>query len=114
MPDSGDTVTDGKTRSTSYVRDQLANERTFLAWLRTAVAMMGFGVVIVKLRYLVPQAPHAQGPLNALHLGLLFAVVGFAMVPFALWHFFATRRSIDDDNYGPQAASTVISVSRLC
>ena len=28
------------------IRDHLANERTFLAWLRTGMAMMGFGVVI--------------------------------------------------------------------
>ena len=31
------------------IRDHLANERTYLAWLRTGMAMMGFGVVIAKL-----------------------------------------------------------------
>lgn len=32
-------------------RDHLANERTYLAWIRTAVSLMGFGVLIVKLRF---------------------------------------------------------------
>ena len=29
-------------------REHLANERTFLAWIRTGIALMGFGFVIVK------------------------------------------------------------------
>jgi putative membrane protein len=29
-------------------REQMANERTFLAWIRTSIALMGFGFVIVK------------------------------------------------------------------
>lgn len=28
--------------------DHLANERTFLAWIRTAIAIMAFGFVVVK------------------------------------------------------------------
>jgi len=28
-------------------REHLANERTFLAWIRTSIALMGFGFVIV-------------------------------------------------------------------
>jgi len=29
-------------------REHLANERTFLSWIRTSIALMGFGFVIVK------------------------------------------------------------------
>lgn len=29
-------------------REHLANERTFLAWIRTSIALMSFGFVIVK------------------------------------------------------------------
>jgi len=29
-------------------REHQANERTFLAWIRTSIALMGFGFVIVK------------------------------------------------------------------
>lgn len=30
------------------VADHLANERTFLAWIRTSIGIMGFGFVVVK------------------------------------------------------------------
>lgn len=33
----------------SHARDHLANERTFLAWLRTALAFIGLGVLVAKL-----------------------------------------------------------------
>jgi len=95
-------------RSQSYARDHLANERTFLAWLRTAVSMMGFGILIVKLRYMVPHMPVTPGPFDAQRLGMLFALAGCAMMPFALCHYFATRRAIDDDNYTPAGAGIVV------
>ena len=31
------------------LQNRLANERTLLAWLRTAVALMGFGVMVARL-----------------------------------------------------------------
>ncbi len=39
-----------KQANSSRTREHLANERTYLAWIRIAIAMMGFGVVIVRLR----------------------------------------------------------------
>jgi putative membrane protein len=30
------------------LRDRLANERTLLSWLRTAIALMGFGLVVAR------------------------------------------------------------------
>lgn len=35
--------------------DHLANERTFLAWVRTAIAIMAFGFVVVKFSLFVTQ-----------------------------------------------------------
>ena len=58
----------------SRVRDHLANERTYLAWMRTAVALMGFGVVILRLRYLIPPQMPRTG--QGWKLGLLFALIG--------------------------------------
>jgi putative membrane protein len=34
-------------------RDHAANERTFLAWVRTGIAVIAFGVVIEKLNLFV-------------------------------------------------------------
>ncbi|HTB23917.1 MAG TPA: DUF202 domain-containing protein [Puia sp.] len=37
------------------ISDHLANERTFLAWIRTSVGLMGFGFVVVKFSIFVKQ-----------------------------------------------------------
>ena len=80
-------------------RDHLANERTYLAWMRTAVALMGFGVVIVRLRYLLP--PQLQGHGHGWELGLLFNLVGLAVVLLATRHYFWVRHAIDSETYEP-------------
>ncbi|TDH28055.1 DUF202 domain-containing protein [Segetibacter sp. 3557_3] len=41
--------------------DYLANERTFLAWIRTSIALMGFGFVIVKFAVFIRQVGYAIG-----------------------------------------------------
>jgi putative membrane protein len=83
----------------SRVRDHLANERTYLAWMRTAIAMMGFGVVIVRLRHLQP--PLVPHPGTGWKLGLLFSVVGLVTVLLSTWHYFSVRDAIDEDTYEP-------------
>jgi len=51
----------------STARDHLANERTFLAWVRTALAVVGLGVLLGKLVETE---------------GLLAEIIGLAMVGF--------------------------------
>ena len=35
--------------------DHLANERTFLAWMRTSIGIMAFGFVVVKFSLFIKQ-----------------------------------------------------------
>ena len=86
-------------RNDARVREHLANERTYLAWIRTAIAMMGFGVVIVRLRSLHP--PLLPHPGTGWKLGLLFSWVGLLTVLLSTQHYFAVRRDIDEDTYEP-------------
>lgn len=77
------------------VRDHLANERTYLAWLRTGVAAMGLGVVIAKLRYLLgSNYPEAAGAVRAANIGLVFALVGVATIVLSAIIFLETRKEI--------------------
>jgi putative membrane protein len=61
----------------------MAAERTFLAWIRTAVALMAFGFVIARfgviLEGLGPQGV-ADAPDGALSLGLGLALIGVGVV----------------------------------
>ena len=85
--------------NSSRIRDHLANERTYLAWMRTAVALMGFGVVILRLRaFHFPSVPR---PGFGWKLGLIFAGVGLLTVLFSTLQYFAVRRDIEEDTYEP-------------
>lgn len=46
---------DGQPTKRANATDHLANERTFLAWVRTAIAIMAFGFVVVKFSLFVKQ-----------------------------------------------------------
>ncbi|WP_017653593.1 YidH family protein [Fortiea contorta] len=83
----------------SRVRDHLANERTYLAWMRTAIALLGFGVVIVRLRAF--QAPLVPHPGTGWKLGLVFSLVGLITVWLSTAHYFTVRRDIEEDTYEP-------------
>lgn len=51
---------DGKQNSTSPSH-HLANERTILTWIRTSIALMGFGFVVVKFSLFIRQLTVAPG-----------------------------------------------------
>jgi len=89
--------------------DHAANERTFLAWVRTAIAVMAFGFVIEKfdlfLQAVAPQtalkqiAPHGQKFANA--AGLAFIGIGVAMIVIAGIRFVWTAKAIDANETVP-------------
>jgi putative membrane protein len=89
--------------------DHAANERTFLAWVRTAIAVMAFGFVIERfdlfLQIAAPQialkqaAPHGQRFANA--AGLAFIGIGVAMIVIAGLRFVGTAKAIDRDDTVP-------------
>ncbi len=90
------------------IRDHLANERTYLSWMRSAIALMGFGVLIVRIRLLRPPlAP--QPPSNGWKLGLAFSIVGLLTVMLSTLHYFAIRDHIEEDTYEPPDRWVILS-----
>ena len=91
--------------------DHAANERTFLAWVRTAIAVMAFGFVIEKfdlfLRAVASQtvlekiAPHGQKFANA--AGLAFIAIGVVMIAIAGARFVWTAKAIESEEAVPSS-----------
>ena len=86
-------------------RDYLANERTFLAWVRTSIALMGFGVVIAKLRFLtadtvgIAHASSLPPGTRSTWLGIAFAAVGLLTLLFSAVHYEQARRALETGKY---------------
>jgi putative membrane protein len=63
--------------------DHLANERTFLAWIRTSIALMGLGFVIVKFALFLRQMAFILGDKNPAPPSKGYsAEIGVSMVAF--------------------------------
>ena len=82
--------------------EHLANERTFLAWFRTAISLLGFGILIAKLRFLEGGTGlgYSAG-VRSTRLGLAFAVGGLLTLVLSAWQYSRTQRMIDSGNYKP-------------
>jgi putative membrane protein len=89
--------------------DHAANERTFLAWVRTAIAVMAFGFVIERFDlFLSIAAPRAALPTIAPHnqafanvAGLAFIAIGIITIVIAGFRFVTTAKAIETDETMP-------------
>jgi len=82
--------------------DHAANERTFLAWVRTAIAVMAFGFLIERfdlfLRFATPdlaKSPIAHREWFANAAGIAFLLLGIGMIAIAAWRYFRIGKQID-------------------
>jgi putative membrane protein len=85
--------------------DHAANERTFLAWVRTAIAIMAFGFLVEKFDlFLELAAPSLVGRTISLPgqrfgnlAGLALIFLGTAIVAIAAIRFLLTAKAIDSE-----------------
>jgi putative membrane protein len=59
-----------ETGERASLSDYLAAERTLLAWIRTGIAMMGFGFVVARFGLFLQQLQIVRGTAPAQHFGL--------------------------------------------
>jgi putative membrane protein len=84
------------TRPESAVRDHLANERTLLAWQRTALGAVAIGFLVDRFAL---QSP-GDATLGTL-LGLALIAMGGALSLVGASRYVRTARQIDADAYRP-------------
>lgn len=90
-------------------REHQANERTFLAWLRTSIGLIGFGFAIARfglflrqLQSTVTQNPPRYHPLfSSENLGVSLVIIGIVTIALAVWRYNQVFWQIERGNYRP-------------
>lgn len=92
-------------------RDHLANERTFLAWIRTNLGIMAFGFVVEKFSFFIQElasflgregesvtTPSTLQGYSSI-FGITLVAIGALLSVFAFLRYKKTEKQIDADNY---------------
>lgn len=92
--------------------NHLANERTFLAWIRTSFSIIIFGFVVarfsVALREFFLLQHHAiTGSDDSLNIGISFMIVGIFFSISALIRYQLTMRHIESATFRPTNIITI-------
>src|ERR1039458_7821646 len=105
------------TANPNRARDHLANERTFLAWVRTGIATIVFGFAIGRFSIALREFMKVQGyksvtPGFTTWLGIISAVGGVLLILAGLSRYRKTRVQLDSNTFEP-AGSVIDLVSYL-
>ena len=101
-------------RTSKRVSDHLANERTFLAWIRTGIAIMGFGFVVARFGLAIRELALKNPSYVILSLpfssfvGVILVILGVAITIAALITFIQVRNAIDHEEFHPQLSFSVL------
>jgi putative membrane protein len=90
----------------AWVRTRLALERTMMSWLRTAVALIGFGFAIVRFFKRLQQMPGvapAYRPLASKYLGLALISCGILALVVSVWQYRWIARYLRGGSFVPIA-----------
>ena len=95
-------------------RTHMANERTFLAWIRTSIGIMAFGFVIEK--FIVPLIKHDMVNFYGIFekhkfiafMGVFLVLLGAASGLLATFRYLRTEKEIIEDTYHPSIIADIL------
>ena len=90
-------------------REHQANERTFLAWMRTSIALIGFGFAIARfglfLHELQSRLNEKDMPthsfISSQSLGIGLVIIGIIVIILAVWRYNQVFWQIERGDYRP-------------
>lgn len=92
--------------SGNRARDHLANERTYLAWLRTALAVVALGAVLAKL----PGA-RSSSETAAATIALTFGIIA---VGYGTRRYYLVRRDLERQEFTPAGRGPLVVSVMAC
>ncbi|KGX85908.1 YidH family protein [Pontibacillus marinus] len=81
------------------IREHLANERTYLAWIRTAIAIIGIGFLATTLHFNINKTINPLGDLFAIIVSLSSLVIGVLTIIGSTINYYRTRRNINKEEF---------------
>jgi putative membrane protein len=87
--------------------EYLANERTFLAWIRTAIAVLSLGFALAKFSLWMRDLaidmgkPFPPGPGTSVPMGESLMTLGGVLAVMAAWRYHEVNRAIEEDRVKP-------------
>lgn len=98
------------------VRDYLAAEQTFLAWIRTGVSLMGFGFVVARFGLFLRELQYTKLDISSRSYGLSIwfgtglIVIGVLANAFAAWHHISLIRQLNrgDDSFARPSSPAIV------
>jgi putative membrane protein len=101
--------------SADHSQQHLANERTFLSWLRTSIALIGLGFIVARFGLFLrefglvvkntsnnnPAAVSLFGHYQSSLIGISIIILGIALILLALRNYLTTRSYIEKGFYIP-------------
>jgi putative membrane protein len=90
-----------------------ANERTLLAWVRTSIALMTFGVVLARIGLWLhalgaDRAAGGSPDIGTAWIGAVFVVMGVIGNAIAVYRYTASRRAIRREQEIPDDAFPLV------
>jgi len=105
-------------KNSSKIRNRrvhMANERTFLAWIRTSIGIMAFGFVVEKFALFVKQLSYFLGkeitpPSHGYSsiFGIFLVALGALMGALSFIRYKKVERQIDEDTYQPSVILDIL------
>ena len=101
--------------------EHLANERTFLAWMRTGLGIIGLGFVMAKFSVWLRQLLGAIAPGHAvttrggasLPVGLALIALGALLAVLAYRRYESVRRAIEEERDVPATSLVKLMVGMI-
>ncbi|MGM0844908.1 MAG: YidH family protein [Bacillota bacterium] len=87
------------TVDSKYIQQHLASERTFLAWIRTAIAIIGVGFLVTNLHFTMEAKLSPLGDLLANIIGLSSVALGILTIIMALTAYIKKIDAINTQSF---------------
>ena len=116
--------------SLSTLRDHMANERTFLAWIRTSIGIMAFGFVVEKFSLFLKQIAYFLGTSNvppttnslspplpgySAIFGIILVALGALISLLAFLKYKKVETQISNDTYKPtKTLDVMLTLTVFC